>query len=765
MSSEKLKIALISFHNAYNYGAAMQAYGLQETLQNMGVDAEYINYVNENRKHIYDIYYQIKKAIQEKNIIRAARFVAGAAFISTRGRKFNSFYERHLHITEKVYTTSAEASVLNGVYDKFIAGSDQIWNCNNNGGDGAYLLDFVKLPENKISYASSFGMSDIPEKYVSMYTNALNRIGRISVREAMGANIVENYTGKIPHVVLDPVFLPGIQTWEKLRQEGSVKNEDYVFFYTNRGSQIRDFWNLGYDRAKLKTHILSSYVGVRDFLDRNTSVRVAMSPQDFLNEIASAALVVTASFHCVAFSILFHKKFVVFLTGNCGKDERIINLLNICGLESRIVTRNTTPEEIDQEIDYNRVDEKLRPYLEYSKEYLRRAVFSKSDIEIHHVPDNASKYYCNDERCCGCMACVSVCPTSAVKIVTNEEGFLQPAKDADKCVDCLLCHEVCQVFNPINRFKTAQRYYAVKNEDKIREYSSSGGVFTALSDEILKRGGVICAASMTENYEVRHTFALTSSERDAMRKTVYVQSDISGTYRAVSDYLKRSIPVLFVGTPCQVAGIRRGLSKIDVSQLFTCDIVCHGVPSPGVFADFIEYLKSEYGKLDAFCFRDKELGWKHDYTVSAICEGHKVFNTLKLQSFSKMFSHNLINRLSCANCAYTNYNRVGDLSIGDFWGIERSHKAFSDRLGVSLVMVNTEKGQKLLDGCETIVKVEVEKKDTCQNSLLKQAEPSSDRMNAFAIYSKNGYSSLAKKYGEVNVKGKIKQLIRKANCI
>ena len=765
MSSEKLKVALISFHNAYNYGAAMQAYGLQETLQNMGVDAEYINYVNENRKHVYDTYYQIKKAIQEKKIIRAARLVAGAAFISVRGRKFNSFYERHLHITKEVYTTSTEASALNGVYDKFIAGSDQIWNCNNNGGDGAYLLDFVELPENKISYASSFGMSDIPEKYVSMYTNALNKIGRISVREAMGANIVKNYTGIIPHVVLDPVFLPGIQTWEKLRQEGSVKNEDYIFFYTNRGSQIRDFCNLGYDRANLKSHILSSFVGVRDFLDRNTSVRVAMSPQDFLNEIASAALVVTASFHCVAFSILFHKKFVVFLTGNCGKDERIINLLNICGLESRIITRNTTPEEIDQEIDYNRVDEKLRPYLEYSQEYLRRAVFSKSDIEIHHDSGNASKYYCNDERCYGCMACVSACATGAVKIVTNEEGFLLPTRDADKCVDCFLCHEACQVFNPIKHFKTAQRYYAVKNEDKIREYSSSGGIFTALSDEILKRGGVICAASMTESYKVRHTFASTSSERDAMRKTVYVQSDISGTYRAISDYLKRGIPVLFVGTPCQVAGIRRGLSKIDISQLFTCDIVCHGVPSPGVFADFIKYLKSELGKLDSFCFRDKELGWKHDYTVSAICGGNKVFNTLKLQSYSKMFSHNLINRLSCANCAYTNYNRVGDLTIGDFWGIERSHKEFSDCLGVSLVMVNTEKGQKLLDACETIVKIEVEKKDTRQNSLLKQAEPSSDRMNAFAIYSKNGYSSLAKKYGEVNVKGKIKQLIRKANCI
>lgn len=760
MANGKPKVALISFHNAYNYGAAMQAFALQEALRDIGVDAEYIDYVNEERKNKYNNIYQAGKALNQKNTIRAVKLLAGSYTISERKKKFNTFYEKHLKKTERIYRSSSEARALNGMYDKFIVGSDQVWNCENNGGDTAFLLDFVANPDEKISYASSFGMTDIPPEYLSAYTKALNNIGRISVRETAGAKIVEKYTGRKPHVVLDPVFLANLHTWESLKKEGTVKKEDYIFFYTNKDSQVRDFWNLGYPKTGMKSHILSSTVGVKDFIDRSTSVRVAMAPADFLNEIAEAKLVVTASFHCVAFSIIFHKQFAVFLTGNRGKDERILNLLHVCGLESRIINNQTSAKSIDEIIDYNSVDKRLKPYLDYSREYLRKAVFSLPDIEHLEFPTGESHYFCNDERCTGCMACAEVCPVNAIKVKRDEEGFLVPTRDTDQCIDCLKCHIACQIVKPIIKRDIPQRYYAAKNTDEVRLNSSSGGVFTALSDEILNQGGVICAASMNGDFTVKHVLAATKAERDQMRKTLYVQSDISGVYKEIRKYLTEKTPVLFVGTPCQVAGLYHGLEDLDISLLYTCDIVCHGAPSPGVFESFIAYLRKWKGSLEEFNFRDKKLGWRHGYTVSAVFNGKKLINKPEIQSFSKMFSRSIINRRSCANCLYTNYDRAGDVTIGDCWGIEKKLPAFADRLGISLLIVNTKKGQDLVEKCAEITKEEITKAQTAQNSLMKQPEPSANRMNAFKIYKESGYETLAEKYGEINAEGRVITLIR-----
>jgi coenzyme F420-reducing hydrogenase beta subunit len=454
---------------------------------------------------------------------------------------------------------------------------------------------------------------------------------------------------------------------------GNSKKEDYIFFYTNRDSQVRDFWNIGYKKNGLKSHVLSSTVGIKDFIDKDTSVRVAMAPADFLNEIADAKLVVTASFHCVAFSILFHKQFVVFLTGNRGKDERILNLLHICGLESRIITSKTIADDIEDPIDYGVVDKRLQPYLDYSREYLRRAVYSLPDVEDLDFPNGESEYFCDDERCTGCMACAAVCPVNAIEIKRDDEGFLVPSRDASRCISCYKCHDACQVYKPLQKERDiTQQYYAVKNKDEVRRLSSSGGVFTALSDAILNRGGVICAASMGEDFKVKHVFATTKQERDLMRKTLYVQSDISKVYEKIRSHLAEQVPVLFVGTPCQVAGLYNGLSDSILNFLYTCDIVCHGVPSPGVYDSFIAYLRDWKGTLDEFNFRDKEIGWKHGYTVSAVFDGKKIINKPEIQSFNKMFSRNIINRQSCANCLYTNYDRVGDVTIGDCWELNNS---------------------------------------------------------------------------------------------
>ena len=755
-----MKAGLISFHNAYNYGAALQAYALQEYILLQGVDCEYIHYVNAQRKATYDMGAQFRQALQKKNAVRAAKVLVGTPFIRLRGLKFNAFYAKQLRRTKRMYTNADEAASLNDAYDRFIVGSDQVWNPDHNGGDTAFLLSFVRDSSKKISYSSSFGLDVIPEEFREDYIAALSDFAYLSTREQRGIELIRELTGRKAQLVLDPVFLLPKEKWNALRKDTKrAGDRPYVFFYTNSPSQVTDFLCTGYPMDGLDRHILSSHVKAKDFVNPHTKVKVSMSPENFLGEIANAALVVTASFHCLAFSIIYEKPFMVMLTGNYGRDERIINLLRMLGLEDRILTTASTAEQVAASIDYATVREKLKPLRDESENYLRSALFGKPYSYTDTAP--AYEFFCEDERCTGCTACMAVCPHHAVSMVPDAEGFQRPIRDAALCIHCGKCHTVCQALKmPRGHQDAGQRFFAAKNQDDVRKKSSSGGVFTALSDYVLAEQGVIIGAAMTDEFRVKHTCAATVAERDALRGTCYVQSDLGHSYEQVRRFLQEGRTVLFVGTPCQVEGLRLFLGE-KPERLILCDIVCHGAPSPMVFDAFIRFLSSR-GKLTRFRFRDKALGWE-GYTVSAVIDGKKKQNRLWLNSFNNLFSHNVINRPSCSSCRYTNYCRTGDITIGDFWGIQKTLPEFKDVLGVSLVIANTELGRSLLQQLKGLELREVRLADTKQNSLTKPAGPSSHRFQAFYVLRTMGYETVAKKYGEWNSLGYVKNILRKAH--
>ena len=753
-----MKVALLSFHNAYNYGAALQAYGLQCAVEQLGVECEYIDYVNEHRKNAYNMVFQLKTAIKNRDPIRAAKVFIGIPFIGIRGKAFDSFYSNNLKKTDRAFHTSKEAELLNEQYDRFVVGSDQVWNPENNGNDMAFLLDFVKDSSKKISYSSSFGTSDIPDALKDQYQHYLSDFSSIAVRESQGVELVYSLAGMKALLVLDPVFLAGKSKWDELRKQDDWKQKNkYVFFYTNRSTQVEDFLMTGYRMDCFEKHILSSHVTPRDFLNPNTKVCTSMSPERFLNEVADSELVVTASFHCLAFAIIFHKKFCVLLTGDYGKDERILSLLKIAGLEDRILTINTSYADLTKEIDYESVDDKISKYYDLSFSYLKKAIFDGT-YDYLEEKEESINYFCDDCRCTGCSACEYSCPVKAIKMITNEEGFEVPVRDPILCIDCGQCREVCQVICKNNSDSKCQTFFAARNTDDTRKLSSSGGCFTAFSDYVLDNNGVVCAAVMDSNFQVRHGFATNTEERNQMRGTYYVQSSLGDCFSKVSSYLKKNRIVMFIGTPCQVSGLKHVIG--DYENLITCDIVCHGVPSPLAFDSYINYLKSK-GNLESFSFRDKEYGYK-GYTVSATYDGNKIGNKLWLNSFNNMFSHNMINRLSCSSCAYCNYDRPGDISIGDFWGLERSHPELLDDKGVSLLIINTAKGHQLLDHVNGLELAAVNKEDTIQNSLKMPAEASSYRYQALRTILSGNYEYAARKYGEYSLKGMVKEIARKA---
>ena len=369
-----MKVALLSFHNAINYGAALQAYALEKYLLEQDIDCEYINYQNYHRRIAYNMSHHVWKSLKNKNFSMALKYFLGSPFMELRKIRFKSFYRKNLKCTKIVYKSSDEAKELNQLYDKFIVGSDQVWNFDNNGNDFAFLLNFVDDDSKKISYSSSFGMSEIPSLLNDKYSEYLSRINNISVRETYGIDLIKNLTGRDSKLVLDPVFLLSKQQWENLASQKKEK-DNYVFFYTNRSNQVADFCRqTKYSFKNKKLYVLSRNVTFKDFLNRNRKVKYSMSPKEFIRIIRDSELVVSASFHCISLAIILNKPFVAILTGEKGKDERILNILNLLNLNNRILTSKMNEMDVCSTIDFIKVNHNIHKLVLDSTKFLKDSI-------------------------------------------------------------------------------------------------------------------------------------------------------------------------------------------------------------------------------------------------------------------------------------------------------------------------------------------------------------------------------------------------------
>lgn len=297
--------------------------------------------------------------------------------------------------------------------------------------------------------------------------------------------------------------------------------------------------------------------------------------------------------------------------------------------------------------------------------------------------------------CCGCTACASACGRSAISMREDCEGFLYPSVDGNKCVHCGLCVKVCPI---VRRDKCEHNYtepkvYALRHKNEgIWKKSSSGGVFSALSNYILSQGGCVFGAKYNEHWEVVHAKVETLEQASAFRGSKYVQSDMRDIYPMVKGELMCGRLVLFSGTPCQCEGLRGYLRK-EYGNLYIVDIMCHCVPSPKVFADYIKFIQKKAGaSICAINMKDKTLGWGNQTPRIYFDNGKEWFNSPETRLWNSIFYSRLATRPSCYHCRFTNYMRSGDITIGDFWGIEEAHPDFYDKRGVSFIFTNNEKG-------------------------------------------------------------------------
>ncbi|WP_440299747.1 Coenzyme F420 hydrogenase/dehydrogenase, beta subunit C-terminal domain [Huintestinicola butyrica] len=307
-------------------------------------------------------------------------------------------------------------------------------------------------------------------------------------------------------------------------------------------------------------------------------------------------------------------------------------------------------------------------------------------------------------KCTGCFSCVQKCPKKCIDVIKDEEGFLVPAVNMELCIGCDLCEKACPQLNPVFKNEPMETYAAYAKEKTIVEKSTSGGVFAVVAATVLKDGGVVFGVEMTDEGIVR-TCAIEKPENlYKLQGSKYVQANTRTAYEQVREYLQRDKMVLFSGTPCQVAGLYAYLGK-EHKNLYTVEVVCHGVPSQELFDWYRAWLaKKLKSKIVNWSFRNKEKeGWAQIDKLEL--SDRVIYRRERLDPYTYTYLKGYSLRESCYNCQYCCSKRCADITVGDYWGISIHHPEFNNVCGVSLLLINTEKGRIILDRIKEEVKL------------------------------------------------------------
>ncbi len=333
------------------------------------------------------------------------------------------------------------------------------------------------------------------------------------------------------------------------------------------------------------------------------------------------------------------------------------------------------------------------------------------------------KVYQKKEICCGCSACAEICPEGAIHMVQDGEGFYYPKINKAVCTECGKCRRVCPLKDRGSREKEYDNLYfgAQASDDKIRYSSSSGGVFSILAHYVIESQGIVYGAGFDGSMNVIHQEAEDERRLEKIKRTKYVQSDTRGIYGSIEKNLKENRWVLFCGTPCQAQALRLFLSR-DYERLIIVDLVCYGVPSPGIWKAYVKYLEKKHGgKMTDFSFRDKrnaDNGHMRSYKI----DGREYVDSIYEDIYCRMYFKNYSLRPSCYSCKFCTVDRESDFTIGDFWGIEKVKPEVDDGMGTSLVIVHSEQAEKIWNKITNEMDwFTCEEKDVLQPRLLEPA--------------------------------------------
>lgn len=364
----------------------------------------------------------------------------------------------------------------------------------------------------------------------------------------------------------------------------------------------------------------------------------------------------------------------------------------------------------------------------------------------------------NKQDCIGCSACVQVCPIECISMQADEEGFLYPVVADNKCIECGKCEKVCPCIYDFSKESSLDEpiaYGGFHKEESVRDDSSSGGAFTLFAKEVLDNNGVVCGCGLNNELKPVHIFVDSVDDIYKLRGSKYVQSDLKDSYSRIKDFLESGKRVLFIGTPCQCGGLKSYLGE-DHHNLLIVDFICHGVPSPKVFKEYLIYLEKKAGsKVIGFRFRNKDTGWNqaglHQGTLIKYENGtairkHPAFR----DAFMNAFLSELCMRPACHACRFKVLpKRTADITIADFWGVNSVAPELNDKKGTSLILLHSQKGAGAFEAVRSgMVCKEVSCREALKHnlSMLKPARPHPSRERFFETLQKNGYEVAQRKY-------------------
>lgn len=747
-----MNIGITTLHN-YNFGSALQCFATQEYLASNGVRSEIIDVAGEPLPFVTPAItianiglMCLTHPLDAKDIIKIFLSQRGGNLTLSKDSVMALQMFNNTSLNRKVYTKRClKKLATKDDFHYFFSGSDQVWNGSRVDDYYKYFLRFAPK-EKRVSWAASFGGSSVASYNKTKFKKYINDFEHISVREKSGIDLVKQLTGREAYCLPDPVMLLSAEEWSK-KIPSSLYDRPYILAFFIDGPSQKSIDMVRQWSAKQALPVVTFGYKHNEFKD---AIHLDGGPFEFLSAIKNAELIITDSFHAVAFSTIFHKEFFVNerqYAHNQKQSTRLTDFLS----EIKQIERYEADDDAALSSNFEESDRYFANKRLIANDFLNRVI--GDDVKC----TNEKNVRESKHECCGCGACVDICSHSAIQLKRDADGFYYPVIDDSKCVNCGLCSKVCS-FKPRNSNAFAKEaFIATSVEKELIKHSASGGIFAQIAKKVLGEGGIVYGASLwleSGKIHVEHIGIETECDLYKIQGSKYVQSKTQGIFPEINKQLQSGRKVLFGGTSCQVAALKGYLRK-DYDTLLTTDLICHGVPSLKMLQDYVDSLDLKNELVDIKFRKRVKGGLPYIFMLTLRRNDGSNYTKeipLRESAYYRLFMSCAGYRSSCYGCPFASINKPGDITLGDFYLQESKEvttypKEIKNEDLLSTVIVNTKKGKEALDmTTDTIVlySASVDYMASHHGQLVRASIPTRIGDSLLALYHEAGFNIVQK---------------------
>lgn len=754
-----MKIGILTFHRPCNFGANLQAYSMFNYLTSLGNEVLVINYIRDEDDH-----YQKKVSLKQYEA-------------------HQSFVDKKIPQTKIVEDIEGLQSVVKEErFDLIVIGSDAVWRYTQGKSEFVYFAKWLfddpeisSIPVAAISVAHmGNGFKGISDESRDAIKNCLESFSFISTRDVATKEIVNRvFFDRKDYVTClnpDPVFNLYRFVEEKWDNQG-VKEKGYFLmtlpknWASGKHTIRRKIWFNAFKRAVHRKGYQLIEIPTPEgasAMPFDKTINYPIDPIQWFLWIKNARAFCGVRFHSIVSSISCGTPF--FSLDTYGSTSSKSYALTFLGLYSK-ASQYDTKSKIYNLLKGSAFESfRISSYLENVRP--NRLVYKLLSVDVDEIiryrDENIGKFDTNLKRmlsivkgrgrgietliddCTGCFSCMNACPVDAISLPENAEGFYFPKVDYDKCINCGKCDKSCPALNPLSTVTTLRSYYGYTNDDRVRKESSSGGAFSAIADMILSQDGVVYGAAFDYTPEVKLTTKSTDfTDLLSLKKSKYTQAYVGLTYRDIKSNLEKGRNVFFCGTPCQVGGLKTYLGR-EYDNLLTADFICHGVPPVSLLKQHFNFkgLKD----ISSIDFRPKNRDWVDDIEVHYSGSSKLYCSPWINDEYFWLFQKYKSLRRSCYNCKYCNGRRYSDITLADFWGYKKYDESIYDKRGVSLILVNTKKGENEIKEIYNSNVMVIKEIDNAYGSYVYKKNRKS-KESGYNLYERNAFYSNIQQHG------------------